>query len=145
MELMIKRGARYTGIGLATFGIDLLLLFLFIDYFGLNVLFATGLAFLIALSINYFLSRRFVFKYSARDLKEGYVYFLIVALIGMGFTVALMWGLMTYTALSVLISRILVAFFVGLGNYFVNLLYNFKVAGVSLEGEIREKERAAHS
>lgn len=135
VKLFLKRSARYVSIGVGTFCIDLALLFFFIDVLALNVLVSAGLAFLGALSLNYLLARKYVFLHSNRGIVEGYVYYIIIALSGMSVTVFLMWVLTTHTDLHFAVSRSLIAFFVGIANYFANLIFNFKVAGVEMHGE----------
>lgn len=132
MPLWFERGFRYTGIGVATFVIDLALLFLLIDALNLNILFSTGLAFLGALTLNFFLSRKYVFPFSKRKDMHAYLYFIGFALLGMAITVLLMWLLVSFTAWHFAFSRILIALVVGFGNYYANLFLNFKVAGMHL-------------
>ena len=133
MTLWFRRGARYTSIGVATFIIDLALLFFLIDTLNLNILFSTGLAFIGALSLNYFFSRKYVFPNSNRGHAQGYLYFILFALTGMALTVALMWTLISFTAWHYATSRVLIAITVGFGNYYANLFLNFKVSGVYLD------------
>ena len=133
MTLWFKRGIRYTVVGFATFFIDLALLFFLIDAVGMNIFVSTALAFIIALSLNFAFSRRFVFPHSERSRSKSYAYFMAFALFGMILTVFLMWVLVTFTILHFTISRTIVAIIVGFGNYYVNLFLNFKVAGVELK------------
>jgi len=132
MALWFKRGARYTGIGVATFIVDLALLFFLIDTLNLHILLSTGLAFIGALTLNYFFSRKYVFVNSDRGSLLGYIYFILFAITGMAVTIVLMWLLVSFTAWHFAISRIVIALAVGFGNYFANLFINFKVAGVQL-------------
>jgi putative flippase GtrA len=127
------RFIRYTTIGVSTFGIDLLLLWFFIDAVGMHYLTATAVAFLMAVSLNYVLSRRWVFRHSKRGLAFGYVYFLKFALIGMALTTGLMWAMVENSDLAVVVVRVLIAGLVGMGNYLANLYLNFKVAGKALD------------
>lgn len=135
MRLFFERGLRYFAIGFGTFGVDLALLFFFIDTLGWEVLFSTAVAFVGALTLNYFLARRYVFLHSDRGVLRGYVYFITIALLGMGATVSLMWALLEYTAFHYALSRLLIAIFVGVANYFANLFFNFKVVGQELRSQ----------
>lgn len=127
------RFIRYTAIGVSTFAFDLVLLWLFIDTLGVHYLTATAVAFLLAVSLNYVLSRRWVFRHSKRGLAFGYIYFIKFALIGLALTTGLMWVLVENTDLAVLVVRVLIAGLVGMGNYLANLYLNFKVAGRQLD------------
>ena len=124
----VKRFFRYLSVGLSTFLLDLFLLWFLIEIFLWHYLFSTGLAFFIAVSLNYFLSRRYVFPETFRSFRRGYVYFLSIAFSGMLFVLALMFFLVEYFQLAPFVSRIAVASVVGFWNYLMNLYVNFKVA-----------------
>jgi len=128
-----KRFLRYTSIGVSTFLLDLLLLFVLIDALQVQYLIATAGAFLVAASLNYGLSRHFVFKKTTQGFVRGYFYFLKWALMGMAFTALLMWVVTEHTSMSVYMSRIVIAGCVGMMTYLGNLYYNFRVAGTSLD------------
>ncbi len=125
----LQRFLKYAVCGGSTFMFDLLLLALFINVLGWNPAFAAGLAFLIAVSINYNLSRRFVFKGSLRSIHEGYVGFLAIAGTGLLLITSGMYFLVDVLGWNYLFSRVLIAFFTGTWNYLLNLYVNFRVAG----------------
>ncbi len=129
MSTKIIRFARYTAVSVSTFLLDLLLLFLFTDFFGWQYVFSAGVAFIIAVSINYFVSRRFVFRGTVRSVGEGYGIFLAIAFAGLITVTALMALFVGVFGWHYLISRILIAGIVGFGNYLMNLYVNFKVVG----------------
>ena len=116
-------------VGTATFGLDLVLLFIFIDYMSLHPVVAAGIAFLMAVSLNYVVSRRYVFSKTQRDVKTGYVNFLIIVGIGLGVVTGGMYILVSVLGFNYLISRIAVALCTGMWNYIMNLYLNFKVVG----------------
>ncbi len=128
-----RRFLRYVTVGVGTFLVDLLLLFLFIEVAHLHYTFATATAFFLAVSLNYLISRQWVFSGSERAVVRGYVYFLQWAGLGMLLTVFLMWCMTTYTAWHFVLIRISVAGVVGMMNYLGNLYYTFKVAGENLD------------
>ena len=124
------RFLRYTLVGGGTFGFDLLLLYVVTEYLGVPYYVATAGAFLVAVSINYFISRRFVFKGTQRSLHGGYLYFITLALAGAAITTAGVALLVTYVGLYYMVARVLVAFIVGTINYLSNLFFNFRVVGM---------------
>ena len=79
----IVRFLKYTSIGVGTFVLDLGLLYILTDFLGLNYVIAAGMGFLLAVTLNYFLSRKFVFAGTDRSQKEGYAIFLFIAFIGL--------------------------------------------------------------
>lgn len=124
------RFVSYSLIGAGTFVFDLLLLYIFTDLLLINYLVAVGIAFLIAVSLNYQLSRRFVFKGTTRGHTTGYLYFIIIALLGLLLVTGSMYVLVEMVGLFYLFARVLIAIVTGVWNYLMNLFFNFKVAGV---------------
>jgi len=133
----LPRGARrflqYGLIGGGTFAADLLMLGLLTEYLALPYLVSTPASFLVAVSANYLLSRRFVFAYSARSMRTGYIWFILIAISGALFITAGVGLLVTKANLPYLLARIAVSPAAGVGNYLANLYLNFRVAGVHRE------------
>ncbi|MEN9852631.1 MAG: hypothetical protein RI996_574 [Candidatus Parcubacteria bacterium] len=128
----VQRFMRYFAVGGSTFLFDILLLVIATKIFNIHYIVATAGAFMIAVSCNYFISRKYVFKYSDRKILHGYVYFLGFAGIG---ALAVTAGTVFFTevvGLYFVFSRLLVSGAVGIGNYIFNLHHNFKVAGKEL-------------
>ncbi len=85
------------------------------------------MAFALAISVNYFFSRRYVFKGTLRSFYAGYVAFMIIASAGIGLAMlgmALMVGVFDFRILD---SRVIIAGVVGIWNYLMNLYVNLKV------------------
>lgn len=125
----LVRLLKYTAVGVTTFLFDLLLLYLFSDHLGMHYALATPLAFGIAISVNYFVSRRFVFRGTLRSVHAGYGIFILIAAVGMAAVTGLMVLFVEVLRLPYLPARVIVAGIVGLWNYLMNLYVNFKVAG----------------
>ena len=120
----------YSMIGCGTFIGDLLLLYIFTDWLNIHYVLAAGIAFLIAVSVNYLISRQVVFKGTKRGRVTGYVYFLIIAGIGLMFVTGGMYALVEWFGMYYVLARILVACITGVWNYLMNLFFNFKVANL---------------
>lgn len=123
------RFLKYALVGGSTFAFDLMLIWIAVEFFGVPYYLATAVAFPIAVSINYLVSRRFVFRGTARRIHHGYAYFLLVAIGGSLFVTSAVAFLVSVFALHYLFARTLVACMVGMANYLFNLHLNFKVAG----------------
>lgn len=132
MNLRFRRFLRYTVVGVSTFLFDLLLLWIQVEMFHVHYLHAAVTGFLVAVSANYFLSRRWVFKGSSRRLAAGYLYFFKTAVAGALTTGFLMWLFSTATNGPYLLIRIAIAGIIGIGNYLIHLYLNFRVAGYEL-------------
>jgi len=124
-----RRFLKYTMVGGSTFLFDLLLIYLMTEFLGVPYWASTALGFLIAVSLNYFVSRRFVFKGTQRKIHHGYLYFIALAGGGALLVTAAVAGLVATFALHYLVARVLVACVMGMANYLFNLHFNFKVAG----------------
>jgi putative flippase GtrA len=129
MNKSLIRFLKYTSVGVSTFLFDLFLLYLLTDSFKIHYALATPLAFGIAVSINYFLSRRFVFKGTLRSVHAGYGVFLAIAGTGMAAVTGLMVVFVEVLHMEYLPARVIIAGIVGVWNYLMNLYVNFKVAG----------------
>jgi len=125
----VRRFAKSFGVGLVTFSLDLALLFLFIDVFHMYYLLSAATAFIIATSINYVLSRRYVFLGTDRPVHSGYAFFILIGVVGVCAITVLMYLFVDILHLHYIVSRVLVAFVVGWWNYLMNLYVNFRVAG----------------
>jgi putative flippase GtrA len=123
------RFLRYTVVGGSTFAFDLALLYVLTEFGGIPYTLSTPLAFLIAVSINYFISRKLVFAKTERTVPYGYAYFIGAALLGALLITGAVSLMTTILGMSYLLARVLVACIVGVGNYLFNLYVNFNVAG----------------
>lgn len=125
----LQRLGKYSLVGGATFAFDLLLLFVLVDGFAVPPVVAAAAAFLLAVSINYVISRRWVFPGTLRSVHEGYAGFVLIALAGLLIVLGGMYLLTVYFSVNYLLARVTVAAITGFWNYLMNLYVNFKVAG----------------
>ncbi len=125
----VRRFFRYTAVGSSTFALDLALLYFFTDVLGIYYLASAGISFLVAVSINYWLAREHVFPETTRALESGYFLFLTIAGTGLAAVVALMYLAVDVFGFGYMVSRVVIACFVGMWTYTMNLYVNFHVAG----------------
>jgi putative flippase GtrA len=123
----ISRFLKYASIGFSTFGLDLLLLLVFTSILNLNYILSAGIAFVLAITVNYLFSRRYVFYGTLRSARTGYFGFLLIASGGFLFVTGLMYVCVGRLGLNLYLSRVIVAGLVGIWNYVMNLYVNFKV------------------
>ncbi len=128
------RFIKYSSIGGSTFALDLFLLYLFTDYFGINYLISAGFAFAVSITIHYYFSRKIVFPCSMRPVGQAYFIFVAIAVSGLFLVVAFMAILVENFNFEPITARLAVAGFVGIYNYLLNLFFNFKVAGPHFQG-----------
>lgn len=125
----LRRAGMYLAVGISTFFIDFLILYTMTTWGEVHYPIAAGVGFLIGISLNYILSQRYVFRYSARKFPQGYAYMVLAAAVGMLATTGLTVLLVEMAGIYYLTARVMVAGLVGIGNYLFNLYLNFKVAG----------------
>lgn len=118
---------KYTIPGIITFGIDLALLWIFLDFTSLHYIPAAVLAFSIGTSINYVAAHQWVFNGTKRGFHEGYVYFMVLSTIGVVLTAGIMALFVEVIDLKPLPARLLTAAVVGLWNFGMNYFINFKM------------------
>ncbi len=129
MNPSVKRFLRYSAVGVSTLAFDLLVLYIGTSLLSIPLSISTPLAFLIAVTLNYFISRRYVFKGTARAVHHGYVFFIIGAALGALVTTSGVLILVSYLHLYYLVARLIISGFIGIANYLFNLYLNFRVAG----------------
>jgi len=126
-KFSLIRFLKYVIVGVSTFIFDLVLLYIFTDIFFWNYVIATGVAFAVAVSVNYFFSRRYVFKETLKSFCAGYVAFMVIASMGIGIAMLGMASMVGIFNFRILDSRIVIAGVVGIWNYLMNLYFNLKV------------------
>lgn len=133
MNLVHHKGAhrflRYLTVGISTFLFDMLLIWIATSLFGVPYYISTPVAFWIALTINYALSRKYVFTGTERRVHHGYAFYIAGGIFGGLLITSAVAFLVEGLGLHYLIARCLVSACVGLGGYIFNLYINFKVAG----------------
>ena len=130
MNKTVTRFLKYFSVGFSTFLFDLALLYVFTDFLHINYIVSTGLAYAIAVSCNYYLSRTYVFSKTLRRTDHGYYMFMCISGVGVLFVMLSMSLLVEVFHFEYMLSRVLVAGIVGIWNYLMNLFVNFKVANI---------------
>lgn len=122
-----RRFGKYTIVGVGTFIFDLTLLAILSNTTEIYYPILVAVSFEIAVSINFAISYTWVFKGTKRRPLSGYVYFITIALVGIILTTGLVTLLVEFLALQLLVARVLVAGLVGIFNFFINSIFNFKM------------------
>jgi putative flippase GtrA len=117
---------RYTVTASSSFALDLILLWTFTELFGIYYLVSAGLAFGIAISVNYVTCRAYAFSGSLRKPIDGYLRFIGIALAGIMIVLLSMRTLVETFGIPYLLARVTVGIFVGFWNYTMNAFWNFR-------------------
>jgi len=124
------RGAKYALVGVSTFTVDIIILFILVEFFSFPEYIAAAIGFIIGASINYLLSRTFVFTGTKRKLSSGYVLFILFGTVTVSVISGSMYLLVTVLRYNYLVSRIAIGGILGIGNYLANYFINFKVQDI---------------
>lgn len=124
----LVRLLKYAGVGVPTFVLDLAILFVLTDTLHIHYVVSASVAFIIAFSLNYHLSRTHVFPETLRSMRLGYAIFLCVGGSGLFIVAGLMYVSVDIAGMNYMVSRVFIASLIGLWNYFINLYVTFRVA-----------------
>jgi putative flippase GtrA len=127
LAALFRRFTQYSAVGVGTFAVDLLLIYLFKTYAGLADAPAVALGFLLAITLNFFCSYYWVYRGTERSRIMGYLIFVTLATLGLGVVLGGTLLLVQWLAINVYLARSLVSGVVGLINFFINTFFNFKM------------------
>ncbi len=127
MRKTVKRFFKYSAVGFSTFILDLVLLYILTSFLSINYLIGTAIAFIIAVSLNYVLSRKYVFRKTTEKINISYLRFVSIAIFGLLIIVSSMFISVEIYNNNYIVSRVIIACVVGFLNYLFNLHLNFKV------------------
>lgn len=117
---------RNTVVSTAVFLLGLALLWLLVQWGGMNAVLAAAIGFLVANSLHYALGRAWIFRGTERGVRSGYLLFLINSGVGMAITVGLFAALLHFTTIHYLVARVIVSVFAGLAMFVLNAVLNFR-------------------
>jgi putative flippase GtrA len=118
--------ARNTVVSCVAFAFDLALLWVLVEFLGMDKVLAAALAFVAATSLHYAFCHSWIFRGTDRAMASGYVYFLTNAVIGLVITVTLFAALIRWTPINYLVGRTLVSVVAGLTVFLLNAVFNFR-------------------
>lgn len=117
---------RNTVVSTSVFLGGLVLLWVFVEYLGMDDVLATGITFILATSVHYVFGRSWIFAGTKRKVAKGYALFFANAMVGLVLTVGLFWLMTEYTPINYLIVRVIVSIFAGLAVFGLNAVFNFR-------------------
>lgn len=118
--------ARNTVVSCSVFVFDIVLLWVLVQYLGMDKLIAVTLAFIIANSIHYAFCRIWIFPGSDRALASGYVWFFVNAGVGLSVTLILFTAFTDLLGMNYLVARVIASVFAGLSAFLLNAVLNFR-------------------
>ena len=116
---------RNTVVSCLVFGVSIALLWMLVEFLGVDAVVAAAIGFIAANSLHYAMGRIWIFRGTQRAIASGYIYFLASGGLGLAVTVGLYAALLHYTPLDYLFARVLVSVFAGLVMFVFNATLNF--------------------
>jgi putative flippase GtrA len=129
-RLLSRRAAamlvRNTIVSTTVFLIGLALLKWLVEQQGMDPRIAAAIGFIVSNTLHYVIGRNWIYTGTERAAAQGYVFFLINALIGLVITVGLYAAFLAWTPIDYLASRVIVSVFAGLAMFLLNAVFNFR-------------------
>src|SRR3546814_12383985 len=113
--------------GGAALALHLSVLALLVDGLGQDETVASALGFMSAVPVNYYLQHRYVFK-SKSNLAHGFLIYIGVTLVTLGFSTTAFWALVDFTEMHYLAAQILTTTIVVALNFILNRTVTFRTA-----------------
>lgn len=113
-------------VGASGLVIDFFITWLLKEKLHSNKYFANSVGFILAVTNNYMLNRMYTFQNSDSNIGAQFTSFLLIALIGFGINMLLLYLLQNYTKTNFYISKIIITLIVFIWNFGANNWYTFK-------------------
>jgi putative flippase GtrA len=108
-----KRIFKYLTLGLVGTFVDFILLFIFTDILGLFYLFSATISFLSGITANFFLNKKFTFKYVGKKLGaiiKSYLSYVSISLFSLFLTLIFMSFFVEILGLGYMLAKIVISF-----------------------------------
>lgn len=116
-EAFVTRFVRYFITGGMSALVDLALFWIFTQYMGVYYILAALLSFCVAFTLNYVLSRYWVFGPGRRAIAHEATLVLIVSVVGLGLHIAVLWMLVEWFSLPEMLAKIVATGLVFFWNF----------------------------
>ena len=116
-EAYITRFVRYFITGGMSAIVDLGLFWVLTQYMGIYYILAALLSFCVGFTVNYLLSRYWVFGPGRRAIAHEATLVLIVSVVGLGFHIAVLWMLVEWVSFPEMLSKIIATGLVFFWNF----------------------------
>lgn len=118
---------KYSIVGVMGTFIDLASLYLFVEYFGIPLIPAVILSFLLAVTNNFVLNKIWTFRNKSKNYRKLYIKFLIVSLVGLGLTVTSMHIMVNIAGIWYMFAKALTSLLVLTWNFLANKFWTFRI------------------
>ena len=130
----LRQATVYTFIGGIAAILDLFLLFVLVSLLGLYYLLAATISFILVGFFSYYCHKRFTFRHKGGRDEIRFIIFLIIALTGLVWTLALLYLFVDILKFWYLFAAVIVKFIVLVWNFLINKFVTF--------GILKDKEQS---
>ncbi len=128
LQRLYTRGWKYAAVGISTFILDMAILFAMVELTPtIPYWFSVAFAFLIGISINFYICYHWVYSGTERKFFHGYFYFVSLAMLG---AVIISGGttlLYENFDLQLFVARTIMGATTGTVGFFINSFFNFRL------------------
>jgi len=122
----ITRLFKYSIVGVSGTTIDIVTLFILVEFLSISVILGSVFAFLIAATNNFFLNKAWTFSNKNRNYQHQYVKFMMVSVVGLSITISLMWLFNSFLGIWYILAKLITSACVLIWNYLGNRCWTFK-------------------
>jgi putative flippase GtrA len=124
--------ARYLGIGVVATLVDWVIFYLLIAYLGVFYLLALAVSYFASTALNFFLNRRYTFRNTYKRVHVQIVFFIAIAIVGLGLNETIVYGLAHLlpggvTDAALMASRVIATLVVFVWNFALNKRITFRL------------------
>lgn len=124
---LYTRGWKYAAVGVSTFILDIGILYALIEHNFIPYWLAVAIAFMIGLSINFYICYHWVYSGTEREFFHGYFYFVSLAMLGVVIITTGTTLMVELFDLPLLLARTIVGAVAGVIGFFINTFFNFRL------------------
>ena len=112
-------------VGFSGVVVDFSITFICKEYLKVQKYVANAIGFTVAASTNYFLNRVWTFESTNPDVLMEFSRFFIIALIGLGINMAIVWAMTSKMRVNFYLSKVVATIVVTAWNFLINAYYTF--------------------
>jgi len=127
IQRLYTRGWKYAVVGIGTFILDIGILFAMVEYDFIPYWFAVAVAFLIGISVNYYICYHWIYAGTEREFFNGYFYFISLAMLGAVIISGGTTFLVESFDLQLIVARTVMGAATGTVGFFINTFFNFRL------------------
>ena len=123
---MYKQVAKFSTIGLLGAAINLIILYLSVEFIGMPYFIGAILAYVIGITNNFFWNKYWTFKNKSKNYRKQYIKYFLISLSSLVINLIILSTLVELFGLWYMFSQVIAILIAGLNNFFWNKKFTFK-------------------